>query len=261
MITRDLVWDRQRGLNARIREASFARRCTLPLETVAAAANAIGARLRKLFDCELGVAVLPAVALEDGIWDAICAEARVYPITGGRRDVALVIAADDARRIALRAVGESCDFGSGLSPLETRIVERFVAELVPALDTLCGDARLAPKKRLRPATYAEVRIAAPLEIALGIGVAAEPPPVIGRALPPGALSECYLECSARLGTATLDIFTLSTLAIGDVLRLDAKVGPSATLNLDGNPIAAGEGGVLGGRSAFMVHDVYSGATS
>ena len=105
--------------------------------------------------------------------------------------------------------------------------------------------------------YCELCLGAPLDTRVGIVLHREPEHA-GPTLLPAALDDCPIECGVRLGAAHVDIFTIAGLAIGDVIRLEAKVGGCATLNLGPDPIAAGEGGVLGDRTAFKVHQVLFG---
>ena len=104
-----------------------------------------------------------------------------------------------------------------------------------------------------------MRIGPPLGVSLGIGIAREPPSELGPRLRPEVLEGCTVECSARLGVVTLAARSLVDLRVGDLLPLDAKVAPCATLNVGAHLVASGEGGVFGDRTAFMVRDAAPGA--
>jgi flagellar motor switch protein FliM len=80
---------------------------------------------------------------------------------------------------------------------------------------------------------------------------------MGPTIPPDVLADCPVECSVQLDIAAFDIFTIAGLTPGDVLPMGTKVGPYATLNVGRDPIAAGEGGVLGDRTAFKVYELIS----
>ena len=99
-----------------------------------------------------------------------------------------------------------------------------------------------------------MRFGAPLGGSLGIALSDQPRNA-GPTLHADALDGCPIECRVQLGAANVDIFTVAALAVGDIVRLETKVGGSATLNLGPDPIAAGEGGVLGDRTAFKVHQL------
>ena len=257
MTVRTLAWT-QDGC------ARFVRPCSLPLETLAAVAAELATRIGRLFEPPPPrVDFFAPVEVDAQRWDALSAGARTYRIAGEKRSCALLVGAADARAIAGEACGERVRASArdAISRIELRVLDRFVDEVVPALESLCGRSQLEPVgRRFAPVSFVQLRVrAASCSFSLGLGFDADPEPAQGPTLAPSSLERCPLDCWARLGTATVDFLTLASLSVGTVLRLDAKVGPSATLNLGPNPIASGEGGVLGARAAFLVHDVYPGA--
>jgi flagellar motor switch/type III secretory pathway protein FliN len=237
-----------------VRPLTWRPRAQVAVAEIASAANAIVERVRTLLRVDARCEMYPPVVLDGAVWERIVENARTFAIAGARRDAVLVFALQDAKRIVARAFEEEAPRGDALSMLEERVLASFARELEPALEALCGPSRaVGPALPLRAEEYVEIRIVAPIDAAIGIGLGPAAPHTGGRFLSPAALEECALDCSARLGVATVDFFTLARLGIGDVLRLDAKVGPSATLNLGSNPIALGEGGISAGHTAFLVH--------
>jgi len=257
---RELTWSEFASLDGRnLRTPRFVRRSGLPLEVVAAVANAIGTRARELLEPELRVDVFLPVALDAFQWEALCLDALVYAARGESRWGAIVVGADDARRIVRHAFGERAISCEPLSELESRVIDRFVVALASALEPFFGRAEIARSDRIVPcASFVEVRFGAPLDAVIGLGVARDPERPVGPRLAPVALEGCPLECSARLGTVKIAALDLMALGIGDVLRLSSQGPSSATLNVGSNPIASGEGGVVGDLLAFMVCDVQSG---
>ncbi|MGH7716538.1 MAG: FliM/FliN family flagellar motor C-terminal domain-containing protein, partial [Vulcanimicrobiaceae bacterium] len=102
--------------------------------------------------------------------------------------------------------------------------------------------------------YCELRFGMPLDMVIGLALCEKHPPA-GPTISADALAECPLECSVQFPIAAFNIFTIADLTPGDVIPLRTKVGPYATLNVGRDPIAAGEGGVLGDNTAFKVHEL------
>lgn len=243
MIVRELAWTGD-ARDPRVRLPRFVRRAPLSSAKIAAIANTVEQRLGAVFGTAPHVDVFPPIVLEEGQWPRLCEDAHVFAMDG---NAALLIGRAAARRIVACAFGESVDAaGPELSPLEARVLERFASELASGLRSVCSGP---------PSVYCELRMREPFEAIIGVGVQAEPASIPFAQLAPRALDECLIECTVRLGVATADIFTIADLSVGNVVRLETKVGPSATLNLGADPIAAGEGGVLGDRSAFRVHEL------
>jgi len=258
----DLVWSPPGS--GRVRTAAFARRSRLEFQAVAATARALAETTSRLIAAGAQVDAFPPVALDEAQWRALCASAVLYGFRGERLDATLAIERADARRLAARAFGEElagAPESDRLSRLEMRVLDRFLAEICSALEPLCGPVRLeAGLPGTSCEAYVEMRIGAPLGVSLGLGIAREPAPLPGPRLRPEVLEGCKVECSARLGVVTLAAGALVDLCVGDLLPLDTKVAPSATLNVGAHPVAAGEGGILGDRTAFLVRDVTSGAS-
>ncbi|MBV8600171.1 MAG: FliM/FliN family flagellar motor switch protein [Candidatus Eremiobacteraeota bacterium] len=255
MTIRRIAWDAVGGMR-------FVRPCTLPLEALAEIAATLSQRLRRLFEPAPTVDFFPPVALESQTWEALCENACLYPLEGARRACIVVLSVKDARALVGRACGEHrlTVETPVISRVERRVLDRFVEELVPTLEPLCGRSQLARTSRATvPAAFVQMRVGGEAgSFSFGLGFDEDPEPPTGPTLDAAALEGCPLDCSALLGTATVEIAEFAALSLGAVLRLDTKVGPSATLKLGPNPIASGEGGVLGARAAFLVHDVHPG---
>jgi flagellar motor switch/type III secretory pathway protein FliN len=241
--------------DARVRRPHFTPRIPFAPEAIAAVALAIERRACELLATPLRVDLFPPLLREGEDWGPHCEDARVYAVASERIAAALLCSPRAARRIVACAFAEERDSAHALSALEVRVLDRFIAGLVSSLEPVCGGPSLCAARAMRPSSrfvYCEVRLSAPVDASLGI-VLDEPAPNVGDVLSPAALDDCPIECSVRLGVAAVDIFTISALAVGDVVRLESKVGASATLNLGADVIASGEGGVLGERGAFKVH--------
>ena len=245
MIVRDLVWPADLR-DGRIRTPSFVRRSSLAVEYLAAMARAAEQCVARVLGVMPRVDVFPPVVLEDDRWTRVCEDA--FVLESGTATI--VIARRDAKRVVAFAFGETVETESCLSALEMRVFERFVEDMASELGVVCSDSRAQRSPRL----YCELRLREPLGVTIGVAVC-EPQGVPGPRLAPNALDACPIECTVHLGVATADIFTIADLAVGNVVRLETKVGPSATLNLGPDPIAAGEGGVLGERCAFRVNEL------
>lgn len=255
MIVRELVWapDSSEG---RVRCVRFQQRVPFDLRLVAAVACATEACVADLFGESIAIDAFPPVHLDTVMWSQLCDGNFVFEMTTDAGDLSIVISPQAARRIVGFAYGESPPQRERmLSALEMRVLERFVAELADRLKPIRGSCNDAVARVQSPAVrgaYCELRIASPLDVVLGIA-ALEKAPQIGQTIAAEDLEDCPIECSVQLAAVTCDIFTIAGLTPGDVIPLETKVGPYATLNAGPDPIAAGEGGVLGARSAFKVH--------
>lgn len=252
MTVRDVRWVSDPD-DERIRVLQFAPRVSLRVEDIAAIANTMAQKIAELLNAPVRADVFPPVAVELEVWQSLCHEAFVYEICGEGADATLLCTRDVGRRITAHVFGEAEGSSGRLSALELRVLDRFMGELAGGLGPICTRTERAKSRSI----YCELRLREPLEATVGIATC-EPAPKVGPSLSERALEDCPLECSVHLGVGAVDIFTIAGLGIGDIVPLDAKVGESATLNLGQNVIAAGEGGVLGDRSAFRVHHIRSG---
>ncbi|MGH7659509.1 MAG: FliM/FliN family flagellar motor switch protein [Vulcanimicrobiaceae bacterium] len=253
-MVREMTWAPD-AVDARLRVARFVRRSPLSARDVATAANAMAAQLEACFEAQLAVRVIPPVELADGDWERLREGRRCYNVCGEVRDAVMLIEEATARRIVAAAFGEEGSHDS-LSRLESCVLERCMAQLAACLESLCG-ARRAPAEEACsvPTTYFELRLGVPADATLAIALGAPRHPAERTFLHAELLETCPIECSVRLGTGNVDIFTVAGLAVGDVVPLETKVGAFATLNLGLETVAAGEGGILGDRTAFKVHEL------
>lgn len=251
MNVRELVW-------APDSSARFERRVPFDLRLIAAIAHAVESCASDLFGESIAIDAFPPVHLEAAMWARLCDDNLVFEMTAAAGDLSIVISPKAARRIVGCAFGESPPHHEQkLSRMETRVFERFVAELTDRLKPIrgsCNDAVARAKSPAERRAYCELRIPPPLDVVIGVA-ANEKAPQIGPMIAAEDLEDCPIECSVQLAVAVFNIFTIAGLKPGDVVPLGTKVGPYATLNAGPDPIAAGEGGVLGDRSAFKVHEL------
>jgi flagellar motor switch/type III secretory pathway protein FliN len=108
--------------------------------------------------------------------------------------------------------------------------------------------------------YFDLRVHAPVPLALGIGIVrALPAPAPAGGLAARALDDVAVEAHAVFAEGTIDAAAFVKLRPGDVVRLDSQVGSPACLNIGGQRLATGIAGVVASRTAFLVHDVATGA--
>jgi hypothetical protein len=253
MNVRELTW-------APDSTARFERRVPFDLQLIAAIARAAESCISDLFGEAIAIGAFPPVHLDAVTWARLCDGNLVFEMTAEAGDLSIVISPKAARQIVGCAFGESSsDREQMLSAVETRVFERFVVELVDRLKPIRGSCKDGVARVRSPAdrrAYCELRIASPLDAVIGVAVAVDKKaPQIGPTIAAEDLEDCPIECSVQLALAAFNIFTIAGLTPGDVIPLETKVGPYATLNAGPDPIAAGEGGVLGARSAFKVHEL------
>jgi hypothetical protein len=257
VIVRELVWT-QDANDGRVRNVRFERRVPFDLCLIDAIARAVESCVSEIFAEPIAVDAFPPVHLETVTWARLYDGNFVFDMTVDAGDLSVVIAPKAARSIVGRAFGESpVECEKLLSAMEVRVLERFVAELADRLTSIRGTCNGAVVRTRLPAprrAYCELRLPSPLDAVIGIAVS-ENVSKIGPTIGFEVLEDCSIECSAQLSLAAFNIFTIAGLTPGDVIPQDTKVGPYATLNVGRDPIAAGEGGVLGDRSAFKVHEL------
>jgi len=257
MIVRELIWTPDPA-SPRVRCARFERRVPFELRLVATIARALESCARNLFHEAVTVDAFAPVHVDDATWARLCNGNLIFEMSAAAVDLSIVVSPDAAGRIVSYAFGENpAGREQLLSAMELRVLDRFIAELAGELKPIRGAHDDAAVRVASPgcrAAYCELRISPPLGVVIGIA-ANEKPSRIGQKIASEDLEDCPIECSVRLDIAGVDIFTLARLMPGDVLPLETKVAPYATLNVGRDPIAAGEGGVLGDRSAFKVHEL------
>lgn len=258
MIVRDLAW-RSDPRDCRLRIPSFTERVPFDLGLATSIACAVEARVAELLDTPIPVDVFPPSRMEEQVWMRICDGGLAYELSAACGALTFVVSRQDALKIAACAFGEITVTHSErmLSSIEVRVFERFIAELTSGLSGVLGPCSGPAVRASSPAprhAYCEFRFGEPLDVVLGVALL-EKRPHVGPMISAEMLAECPLECSVRFRVAAFDIFTIADLTPGDVVPLPTKVGPYATLNVGRDPIAAGEGGVLGDHTAFKVHEL------
>jgi hypothetical protein len=191
------------------------------------------------------------------MWSQLCDDGLIFEIASECGDLTFVVLRKSSQKIVACALGETASQHGEriLSPMETRFVERFVTELSNGLGSVCGVCNAVRTWSPAPRdAYCELRLGSPLDVVIGVAVR-ENGPKMGPTISPDVLADCPVECSVQLPVAVFNIFTIAGLTPGDVLPLETKVGPYATLNVGRDPIAAGLGGALGDRTAFKVHEL------
>jgi len=242
-----------------IRRARFIPRPTLPVDAACVVANGIRESLRTLLGETCAVTLGEPVALDAAAWRLLTHDALLFATPGRATDVVFVLATRDARRLVHAAFGEDVPPEDGSwSTLEAGAVERIVARCAHACDALCGERR-GPTSAVdaaripRSVAYFDVRIAAPVDLTIGVGILrelSETPPL--RMLSPGALSEVGIDVRVVLGRGTITAPGLLGLRVGTVMQLGTKVACEGELNLAGQRIAFGTCGVRNNHSAFEI---------
>ena len=264
-----MIGDASFGPPARgVRRLRFVPRAAVPVEAACIVANGIRETLRELLGERCELVLGEPVALGAQAWPLLAREALLFLTRGRRTDVVLVLPRRDARRLVLRAFGE----GDGApeltehacSALELHALERIAARCAAAFEPLCaaceGPRAVRPDEIPACTAYFDLRVHEPLALSIGIGIVRDPPaPRPAGALSPSALGSVTVEARAVFAEGTLDAASFVKIRPGDVLKLDTKVGSAASLNLGQRRLATGVPGVVASRTAFLIHDVASGA--
>jgi flagellar motor switch/type III secretory pathway protein FliN len=229
------------------------------LSAVCAVANTVSEHLSRLLDRELSIDVFEPVIVPLGSHPALFANARVFLAHCRRSDLLVVFRERDARRIAACAFREgaknreSCE----LSEIEEQVIERIGRALAPLCAPLCGEltsfaAANGPIERYECATYFELRLAAPIDAVIGIGLSRDPAPPPERRLAPSALWPVPVEVTARLARTRVAASRVARLSLGSVLKFDTALDEPASLLIGDIEIARGECGIARGVMAFSV---------
>jgi flagellar motor switch/type III secretory pathway protein FliN len=249
-----------------VRTLRFAPRASIPLEAACVVANGIRETLRELLGEQCDLVLGEPAALDQAAWSVLARDAFLFLTRGRQTDIVLVLPQRDARRLVLRAFGEGDELpDAACSALEVHAVERIAARCAASFDPLCaerrGGSRAVRAHEIPPCVaYFDLRIAAPVPVALGIGIVRDlPDPGPSGALSPRALDAVAVEARAVFAEGVMDAAAFVRLQPGALVRLDTKVGAPASLNIAGRRVASGAVGVLAARTAFQVKDVALGA--
>lgn len=247
-----------------VRAPSFVRRSTIPIGAACVVASGIRETLRELFGERCEVAIGEPLPIGLDAWAELTRGSYCFLTPGRQTDIVLVVGAADARSLVSRALGEGESAGGGAcTALEFHAIERIASRCAGAFDPLCAERR-GPPRALKigeiPSCVAffDVRMQAPIAISLGIGIVRDlPDPGPSGTIHPSALGHVPVEMCVEFASGTIDSGRFLDLRVGDVVRLDTKVGSPGTLNLAGQRIAAGTCGSIASHHAFEIHDVYA----
>lgn len=255
---------RRHGRN--VRAARFIARSTVPVSALCMVANGVREHLRALLGVGAEVTLGEATPLSDAARAGLVSRMHCFLTRGRATDVFLFVSERDARRLLAVALGEGST-GEDLSPLERSALGRLVHELAALFDPLCVERHAAPQpvdaqQAVRCTTYVDLRIGAPLEVTLGIGLTREPADEVGGpAVAAEQLLSVKCDVRAEIARGTILAERLAELAPGAIVRMDTKVGAEAVLKVAELVIARGRGGVVlgedavSGTAAFAVDSV------
>ena len=248
-----------------VRRARFVPRANVPVDAACVVANGVREALRTLLGETCTVTLGEPVALDAPAWRAIAGDALLFATPGRATDVIFVLTHRDAHRLVHAAFGEEAapetSADGAWSALESGAIERIVARCANACDALCverrGPTALVDAARVpRSVAYFDVRIAAPVELTIGVGIVRELPTAVpGGALRAETLGGIEVEVRAVLGRGTLTASRLLELRTGSFVPISTKVDGEGELNLAGQRLAFGTCGVRNGHSAFEVESV------
>lgn len=243
----------------RIRRIRFVPRPNVPIDAACVVANGMREALRELLGSACALTIGEPAALDAAAWRTLSNGALLFVAPGRATDVIFVLAARDARRLVQAAFGEDRTSGEGAwSALETGAIERIVARCATACDALCVERRgptsaADPARLPRPVAYLDVRIAAPIELTIGLAIVREiAVPPAAPTLTIDALGDVAVEVRVIVGAGQIPAPSLLALQTGTVVPLHTKVAGEGELNLAGHRIAFGTCGVRHSRPAFEV---------
>ncbi len=240
-----------------VRELQFEPITDLPLSTVCLAANQARMQLSQLFGCELTLDVFAPALVAKGSERALFEGSTVYASRGTICDAYVVFREREARRIAAVAFGEERgDENATLSALEERALQRIARELaalcVPFCGAMSGCERLEPDATPRCATYFELRVGAPFEAVIGIGLSQDPLPTPGALIDRSLLTNVAVDVRAQFAEATLDALTIAGWKVGTTVALATKIGAATKLKVGDCVIASGDCGIRADNNAVAI---------
>jgi hypothetical protein len=241
-----------------VRDACFEPITDLPISAVCMAANHARARLSKLLARELTLDVFAPVLVKEGAQRVLFESGSVYLARGTLCDVCVVFRQRDARRIAQGVFGEVCDDRSlPLSSLEERALERIATEVVALCVPFCGDVRGIARidaggEHAACVTYFELRIGAPFDAAIGIGLSKDPGPTFGGTIDRSVFADVELEVRAQFAQAIVMARDIAAWKIGTTVRLDTKIGAPTKLKIGDHVIASGDCGIRAESNAVVI---------
>ena len=235
-----------------VREARFERVTDLQLSTVCLAANRARDQLSLLLGRELTLDVFAPSLVRNPAADVLFSDGVFYVGSGSICDAYIVFRDRDGHRLAASAFGEDCNDPRGpLSALEERALERIADEIARLCSPFCGDVVKVKRGSLEQpplcVTYFELRITAPLDAVIGVGLSKDPGPAFGT-----TIAGVSLEVRAEFGQARLDALAVARWAVGTIVRLDTKIGAPTTLKVGKIVIATGDCGIRAQSNAVAI---------
>lgn len=255
-----------------VRALRFVPRAAIPIDAACLVARRVGETLRELLGEECELVLGEPVAIDAQAWSLLAREALLFVTRGRATDVVLLLPLADARRLVLRAFGERDPLEAPVdlptrawSALEMHALERIAARCAQAFEPLSAIGAHARRAAVHevPAcsAYFDLRVRSPLPLSLGIGIVRGLPPATPTAsLAPAALGAVALDARAVFAEGSIDAADFMRLGIGDVVRLQTKVGAPASLNCGPRRVASGIAGAAGSRAAFLVSALGAGAS-
>ena len=231
----------------------------LRLATVCAVANNVTEHLARLLDRPIAIDVFEPVCVPLGAQPALFADAHVFLAHARRSDLLVVLRARDARRLIASAFRvEAQTLGQReFSAVEEDVLERIAHEVARLCAPVVGEVGTFARAAgcidaYACATYFELRLAAPVDAVIGLGLARDPAAPSEARVVPAALSSVPLTLRARLGKTRVAARALVGYSVGTIVAFDAPLTQPATLLAGDVVIAHGECGVRDGKVAFAV---------
>lgn len=240
-----------------VRIAHFEPVSNVRVSMVIEMANNASDQLSRLFDAPLTVDVFEPVVVPTESQPALFGDAVVFRAHGRDCDVLIVYRDADARRILTFAFGERDDATPTLSAIEEQVLERMAREIGMLCAPFCGEVygfgrSFARMEQHTCATYFELRLGAPIDAVVGIGLSKDPAQEVDQRVDPMMLNEVKLDVRARLARLAVPARSLSQIAVGSVVTFESKLSDLAELRIGRSVIAMGECGVRDGNFAFSV---------
>jgi hypothetical protein len=236
-----------------VREAQFERVSDLQLSTVCNTANRARDQLSQLLGRELTLDVFAPALVPSGSDRMLFDDGVFYIANGASCDAYVVFRDRDGHRLAAAAFGEESDAGGPLSALEERALERIADEVVRLCVPFCGEVRSLTRGAIdleAPlcVTFFELRIGAPIDAVIGIGLSKDPGPAFGTTLDSSMLAPVTLE----FAEARIEAHDVGRWSVGTTVRLDTKIGSPTTLKVGDCVIATGECGIRAAINAVSI---------
>ncbi len=238
------------------------------LATVCNVANTVTEHLARLLDCPVSIDLFEPVVVPLGAQPALFANATLFLARARRSDLLMVIRDRDARRLVACAFGLETDALSGrdLSAIEERVLAKIASEVSHLCAALTGEIRTVERAHgavdaYDCATYFELRLAPPVDVVIGLGLAKDPVAASDVRIGPSALEPVGIQLRAQLGRTRVAARTVMALRVGTVVTFDAALDEPAALLAGNTVVAQGECGVRNGKIAFHISSGVKGTSA